>query len=222
MPLPSHPFWFWLILLSPFLIWAGLWVLAQFAGISLKPAARWLTAGIFVFAPIHFALQLQGGHKIWRLAASSGFYTCLIVAPWIRGSYRFDRLGAPSTMWCVPWSSASFSIPSRMKIHVRDIRLVSSWYTSKLGLRKLAENSPGDPETEAYSFKDDGNRVVLATKKDFEAYPTPMLFTKKIGKMKTVLTARGVNVGPIERDGSGVRYFEIRDPEGNLIEVVER
>jgi len=108
-----------------------------------------------------------------------------------------------------------------MNILVRDLDLVSPWYTSKLGLRKLADQPVGHSETEAYSFKDDGNEVVLTTKRGFETYPTPMLFTNRIGKMKEVLTARGVEIGPIERDGSGVLYFEMQDPEGNVIEVVE-
>ena len=109
-----------------------------------------------------------------------------------------------------------------MTIRVRDISSVSPWYTSKLGLRKLAENPYGDSGTESYSFKDDGDEVVLTTRSGFGTYPTPMLFTKKIGKMKEVLAARGVEVGPINRDASGAQYFEMHDPEGNLIEVVER
>jgi hypothetical protein len=39
--------------------------------------------------------------------------------------------------------------------------------------------------------------------------------------MRDVMMARGVNVGSIERDRQGIQYFEIRDPEGNEIEVVE-
>jgi predicted enzyme related to lactoylglutathione lyase len=35
------------------------------------------------------------------------------------------------------------------------------------------------------------------------------------------MAARGVNVGIIERDRQGIRYFQIHDPEGNEIEVVE-
>jgi hypothetical protein len=47
------------------------------------------------------------------------------------------------------------------------------------------------------------------------------LFSKKIGKMKNVLGARGVDVGTIKQDRQGIRYFQIHDPEGNVIEVVE-
>ena len=48
-----------------------------------------------------------------------------------------------------------------------------------------------------------------------------MLFTKKIGRIRDVLVARGVKAGTIEQDRQGIHYFQIRDPEGNLIEVIE-
>jgi hypothetical protein len=35
------------------------------------------------------------------------------------------------------------------------------------------------------------------------------------------MSARGVDVGIIEKDRQGIRYFQIHDPEGNAIEVVE-
>jgi hypothetical protein len=33
--------------------------------------------------------------------------------------------------------------------------------------------------------------------------------------------ARGVQVGNVEQDRQGTHYFQVRDPEGNVIEVVE-
>jgi hypothetical protein len=36
-----------------------------------------------------------------------------------------------------------------------------------------------------------------------------------------VMAARGVDVGAIEQDRQGSHYFQIHDPEGNAIEVVE-
>ena len=35
------------------------------------------------------------------------------------------------------------------------------------------------------------------------------------------MAARGVHVGAIELDRQGTRYFQVRDPEGNEIEVVQ-
>jgi predicted enzyme related to lactoylglutathione lyase len=39
--------------------------------------------------------------------------------------------------------------------------------------------------------------------------------------MRDALAARGVYAEPIEQDRQGIRYFNIHDPEGNVIEVVE-
>jgi predicted enzyme related to lactoylglutathione lyase len=58
-------------------------------------------------------------------------------------------------------------------------------------------------------------------REDFRTGRTPIFFTKKIGKMRDVMTARGVAVGSIERDRQGIQYFQIHDPEGNEIEVVQ-
>ncbi|HST09229.1 MAG TPA: VOC family protein [Terriglobales bacterium] len=127
----------------------------------------------------------------------------------------------PGTMWNLPWNSANFSIPTTVRVLVHDIHSVSPWYVDKLGLRKLSENPWGEADVETYKFKEGGNSVVLTTKKSFATGKTPILFTKKISRMKDVLAARGVEPGPIEQDRQGIRYFQIHDPEGNVIEVVE-
>jgi catechol-2,3-dioxygenase len=119
----------------------------------------------------------------------------------------------------LPWRGAKFSIPASTRILVRNIDSVTPWYLEKLGLRKLAVNEGARVAT--LRFKEDGNSVVLTTGSGFQTGKTPILFTKNIGKMRDVMTARGVNPGAIERDRQGIHYFQIRDPEGNAIEVVE-
>jgi hypothetical protein len=52
MHLPPHPVWFWLILLSPFLTWFILWIVAQNPNVSLKPLRTWLVvAYLLLVAP---------------------------------------------------------------------------------------------------------------------------------------------------------------------------
>jgi len=130
-------------------------------------------------------------------------------------------LRAPGAKWYWPWNAIAFTVPASTRIRVQNIDSVSPWYAEKLGLRKFGGNDLGEPAAVAFRFKEDGKPVVLTTRGDLGAGETPMLFTKKIGEMRNILEARGVNVGIIERDRQGVRYFEIRDPEGNEIEVVE-
>ena len=48
-----------------------------------------------------------------------------------------------------------------------------------------------------------------------------MLFTTNIKKAKDFLNSRGAGLGEIEQDAQGTHYFEIRDPEENVIEVSE-
>ena len=51
--------------------------------------------------------------------------------------------------------------------------------------------------------------------------PSPVasvMFCNKLNKGYDHLTSRGVLLGPIQ-DGGDTRFFEIRDPEGNLIQI---
>lgn len=218
MHLPAHPVWFWLIALAPVLMLLMLWVAANTLNVSLKPLTPWLSVGYVLFFVPYI---LSEGHKALRLAFGASFYACWLMALWIRRRYMFETLRAPGAKWYFPWNTAEFSIPSSTRILVRNIDSVSPWYIEKLGLRKLAENDRGESGVATFRFKEDGNSVVLTTRGGFGVGKTPILFTKKIGRMRDVMAARGVNVGTIERDRQGTHYFQIRDPEGNEIEVVQ-
>jgi predicted enzyme related to lactoylglutathione lyase len=224
MHLPPHPVWFWLILVSPVFIWVTLWILAQNSRVSLKPLRPWLMAGSFLFLVPYLLLDASGGggNKALRLVAQAAFYTCLCVSLWIQRRYMFDTLRSPNAKWYSWWKSAEFSVPApSLRILVRDVEAVSPWYVEKLGLRKLAEAPPAEPSAAIFRFKADGNSIILTTRGGFQTGKTPILFTKKIGRIRDVMAARGVDVGAIEQDRQGSHYFQIHDPEGNAIEVVE-
>ncbi len=221
MRLPAHPLWFWPLLGVPFLTWLVFWAIARCGKVSLKPAIPWLTAASCIFGPAYFILGAAVGHKALRFVVAMMFWTCWGTLNSIRYWYTFESLRVPGTKWYIPWNSVKFSIPRTLRILVRDVNLVSPWYVEKLGLRKLAENPGGESGVATYKFKKDGNAVVLSTRSNFETGKTPILFTKKISKIKEVLGARSVTVGAIEQDRQGIRYFQIHDPEGNEIEVVE-
>lgn len=221
MHLPPHPVWFWLVLAAPYLTLVVLWAATNTLKVSLKPLAKWLWVGYCIFwIPFTF-VDLMGGHRILRLVLFTTFNTCWGAAIWIRRHYTFETLDAPGAKWYFPWGQAGFSVPESTRILVRNINGVMPWYVEKLGLRKLTENEFGESDVATFRFKEGGNSVVLTTRGGFRTDKTPMLFTRKIGKMRDVMMARGVNVGTIERDRQGIQYFEIRDPEGNEIEVVE-
>ena len=224
MHLPPHPVWFWLILVSPLLIWLTLWMVAQNPKVSLKPLRPWLVAGTIVFLIPYVFLDVvpTGGNKIARLAVEAAFYTCLCVSFWVQRHCMFDTLRPPNAKWYSRRKSAEFSIPApSLRILVRDIDSVTPWYVEKLGLRKSAKAPPQEPCAATFRFKADGNSVILTTRSGFQTGKTPILFAKKIGIMRDVMSARGVDVGAIEQDRQGIHYFQIHDPEGNAIEVVE-
>jgi predicted enzyme related to lactoylglutathione lyase len=224
MHLPPHPVWFWLILVSPFLVWLALWIVAQNPRVSLKPLRPWLVAGQFVFLVPYVFLDASsmGSGKVVHLAVQAAFYTCMTASLWIQRRYVFETLRSPNAKWYSRWKSAEFSIPaSSLRIVVRDIDSVSPWYVENLGLRRLAAAPPAEPSAAIFRFKADGNSIILTTRSGFQTGRTPILFAKKIDRMRDIISARGVDAGIIEKDRQGIRYFEIHDPEGNAIEVVE-
>jgi predicted enzyme related to lactoylglutathione lyase len=219
--LPAHPVWFWLVVLAPALLLLVLWVVANTLKVPLKPLARWLWAGYFLLFIPHMLVDVMNGHKPLRLVIGAASWTCWTLAFWIGSHSMFETLRAPGAKWYLPGNAVMFSVPAGTRILVQSIDSVSPWYIDKLGLYKSSGTDVGDSRAATFKFKEDGNPVVLTTGGGFGDGKTPMLFTKKIAKMRDVMMARGVNAGTIERDRQGVRYFEIRDPEGNEIEVVE-
>ncbi len=223
MHLPPHPASFWLILASPYLIWLALWIVANFFKVSLKPLIPWLAGAYIPLGLLSLLLFAADSNKTLRFAATVSWYGCWIIMLWIKRRYMFETLRTPGAKWYSALKSAEFSVSSpNMRIRVRDIDCVSPWYVEKLGLRRLSESPSGETDAVAFAFKEDGNAIVLTTHKAFGTEQTPMLFTKKIGRIRNVLAARGVAAGAVEQDRQGIRHFEIRDPEGNAIEVVEQ
>jgi len=48
----------------------------------------------------------------------------------------------------------------------------------------------------------------------------PILFCANVKKAHEYLSVRGANPGPIQ-DGGGTQFLEVRDPEGNAIEICQ-
>jgi predicted enzyme related to lactoylglutathione lyase len=219
--LPIHPAWFWFVLLAPCFVPLLLWIVTNALNVSIKPLAPWLKVSYFLSFIPFVLVDALGDHKTWRLVAQSFFYTFWMAFVWTQGHFMFESLRPLGAPWYFPWKGARFSIPASTRILVRDLDEVTPWYTEKLGLSRAPDNPLRESDAATFKFKQDGNSIVLTTRVGLGTGKTPILFTKKIGKMRDVMMARGVEVGMIERDRQGIRYFDIRDPEGNEIEVVE-
>jgi catechol 2,3-dioxygenase-like lactoylglutathione lyase family enzyme len=105
-------------------------------------------------------------------------------------------------------------------VGVTDTEAAARWYIEKLGMRRVVVSS-GDGECVTLGFdKDMDVALALGPPGDFQS-PTPILQTSNAAKAHELLTGRCVNVGPVEVDRQGTRYFVMKDVEGNEIEVAE-
>ena len=189
--------------------------------VSLKPLTRWLTASALLSFLSFVVLAVLNGHRILRLLVLGVWSIGWL---WIQKRYlllQFETLRGPNSRWYLPWRWASFWIPENARIVVRDIAFVTPWYVEKLGLCKACHIFCREYEVATLKFREDGKWIELTTRLTSGTAKTLRMFTKRIGRMKGVLSERGIDVGPIQQDRQGTRYFEIQDPEGNFIEVVE-
>jgi hypothetical protein len=227
--LPSHPAWFWLILFGPYTVWLLAWGAVNTLTALLKPLVPWLWGSSAAFFILGFAsdpmfglhLGLPKDTRLVHLVTGTMAWTCFGTASLLQRSFLFEKLRGPGGKWYFPWEGVGFSIPNDTRVLVTNIDLVSPWYIRTLGLRKLVGREPVSSGEARFRYKVDGRSIVLTTRRDFRTNKTPILFTKKISKMKDVLTQRGASPGDVMQDRQGIRYFEISDPEGNKIEVVE-
>ena len=82
----------------------------------------------------------------------------------------------------------------------------------------VALKLPGDSEpTILLNSRAEVERAGL----DRSAPVVSVIFSDKLKKAYEQLTSRGVLAGPIQ-DGEDMQFFELRDIEGNLIEVCEQ
>jgi hypothetical protein len=115
------------------------------------------------------------------------------------------------------------TIADSFYIGVLDVALATSWYIEKLGLQK-APAELDDPQgcvALGFSKKGQTSIAVLGPQGKPTHGTTPMLYASNIQKARQVLGSRGVNVGEVLKDRQGTHYFEMRDLEGNVIEVSE-
>ena len=109
-------------------------------------------------------------------------------------------------------------------VGANNLEAAARWYAEKFDLEnygvieengaRFCELTPGGNAMEP--------EIVLCQKESGEAEPDrPILNTANAAKAREWLLARQVNVGPVETDRQGTHYFEMRDSEGNTVEICE-
>ncbi len=106
-------------------------------------------------------------------------------------------------------------------IGVRDVVAAAAWYIEKLGLRKITIEMDDGEGCEALGFSKDEYAVTLGPPGKPRDELTPLLYASNVKKARESLSSRGVNVSEIQQDRQGTHYFEMRDLEGNVIEICE-
>jgi hypothetical protein len=114
------------------------------------------------------------------------------------------------------------AIADSFYIGVLDLAAATSWYIEKIGLQKIpAEMDDAEGCVTLGFSKKDRTAIVLGPRGNPNDGTTPMLYASNVKKAREVLSSRGVNVGDVQEDRQGTHYLQMRDLEGNLIEVAE-
>jgi hypothetical protein len=107
-------------------------------------------------------------------------------------------------------------------VGVHDVAAASSWYMEKLGLKRAeVELDEGEGCVTLVFPKEIPAPIILGPSGSPPDGTTRMLYASNIKKAQEWLTSRGVDAGAIEEDRQGTHYFEMKDLEGNVIEVSE-
>jgi hypothetical protein len=206
-----------IVVFGLFVLWAVLFVLAEYGDVSLKPLKSWLAAASWVLwglSSVPFAERLP---RPWRAAALTGYLATSLLLAWVKRSCLFESKIKPSH------SLASLlTVLQPTYVAVRDVTAASPWYAEKFGLRKLAAAEQPSKYGVALQFNEKTHPVILILKDPAAPRPAPVFFTGKVEKVRDRLMVRGVSAGPIQQDRQGTRFFELLDGEGNTVEVSER
>jgi catechol 2,3-dioxygenase-like lactoylglutathione lyase family enzyme len=121
------------------------------------------------------------------------------------------------------WGGKHFYFGDNITVGVRDLDLAIRWYQEKLGLHR-SDGYAGD-DVDALlllSKNDDIGLGLLVLGPDFspnDLQGHPILYSSKIEAAHEDFVGSEVNVGPIQKDSGGNRFFRFQDLDGNTIEV---
>ena len=122
------------------------------------------------------------------------------------------------------WTEKRFSSAGDVVAEVRDVLAAQCWYAEKLGLPYSSTEVEEASMELGYSAD---SVVVYLVDISADERPKrsrerpPIMFAKKLADAHQHLSARGVDVGPIQSDSGSNQFFRFRDLEGNELEVCQ-
>lgn len=106
-------------------------------------------------------------------------------------------------------------------IPVRDLASATAWYIEKFGLREIEIEMDNPEGCIALGFGKDEYAFTLGPPGGSSGELTPRLSASNLKKAHALLASRGVSPGEIQQDRQGTHFFNLRDLEGNEIEVCQ-
>jgi len=111
---------------------------------------------------------------------------------------------------------------------VTDMRKVKEFYGDKLGLKVTMDYRKDDDNWwVSLSLPEGGASITLTTAHENMKPGTMKLYfaTSDVGEVHKALTGKGVKVNDVKDDlfgpGSGVKWFNLEDPDGNQVFLVQ-
>ena len=110
---------------------------------------------------------------------------------------------------------------------VADMAKAKAFYAEQLGCRVITDFGQGDQHWVTLEFPGGGPSLTLSTMHGNMQPGTMRLYlsTSDIEAAHRELRAKGVKVNDVKDDlygpGSGVKWFDLRDPDGNLWQVAQ-
>ena len=115
-----------------------------------------------------------------------------------------------------------------LSVAVTDMPRAKTFYADEFGLKVTSDHRINDKNWwVSLTFPEGGASIVLTTVHENMKPGTMKLYfaTSDIGAAHKELGAKGVQVGEVKDDlfgpGSSVKWFQLRDPDGNQILVVQ-
>lgn len=105
-------------------------------------------------------------------------------------------------------------------IGVRDRESAIAWYKEKFDISQTRYPMAEDMSDTSLVSRNGKLYVEIGKPNAANAQRgfVPLIYVRNIQKARDWLSARNVSAGPIATDGQ-TQYFEIRDPENNMIEI---
>jgi catechol 2,3-dioxygenase-like lactoylglutathione lyase family enzyme len=104
---------------------------------------------------------------------------------------------------------------------VSDLEASATWYKETFGVKPVNIELDDGDDCLALGFSEEECLFVLGPQGKSSGELTARLFTQNLKKARAYLLSHGVQTGETQQDGQSTHFFEMRDLEGNPIEISE-